>query len=222
MIKSYIFGTSSLAKLLAYYLSEDGKKIDGFVLNESFVKDSDRYKYYLPLFTIEEVIKEYGCKNIEVFVAIGYSHMNKDREKIFDWLRDNNIKICSYIHPSAIVAKNAILGEGNIILENCVIQPFVTIGDGNIFWNNSTISHESLMGSYNYIAPGVTIAGRVIIKDKCFFGVNSTLRNDIFIGSDVLIAAGSYANCSLNDGTVLFPAKGTIVSDQSSLIGNLL
>lgn len=222
MIKSYIFGDSSLAKLLAYYLSLTGRCVSGFVLNEQYIKNKNSDKYALPLCSIEDVVKTYGRNNIEVYVAIGYSHMNKDREIVFNWLRKKQIKICSFIHPTAIVSKNVLLGEGNIILENCVIQPFVNMGDGNIIWNNSSIGHETQVGSYNHISAGTTIAGRVQIKNRCFIGINSAIKNDVMIGNNVLISAGSFISHSMVDNAAYVPVKGKMLTDAAECLGGFL
>ena len=36
----------------------------------------------------------------------------------------------NYIHPSAIVSRDAILGEGNNILDGVIIESGVEMGDG--------------------------------------------------------------------------------------------
>ena len=45
------------------------------------------------------------------------------REKIFKLLKSNNIIADTYIHPSVIIGKNTLIGDG------CIIQPNVLISN---------------------------------------------------------------------------------------------
>lgn len=167
MKQTYIWGNNSLAELLYYYLTSQGEIVDGFVLNERYVNENN---YPLPnkLLPIEEVIIKHGPENINVYITVAYSKMNRTRQTIYQWLEEKQIDICSYIHPSCVIAKNTVIGRGNILLENVIIQPFVRIGNGNIIWNGSLVSHHCIIGDFNYLAPGVALSGRVGIEDRCF------------------------------------------------------
>ncbi len=216
-MKEYVFGNNALSDMLIHYLTEQGHEIVGKTLNKEFVdgaiKDNNTL---LPLLSIEDEVSKYGEQNIGVYVTVAYKNMNKERQRIIGFLKRNGIAVLSYIHPTACVAENAIMGEGNIVLENSVIQPFVKMGDGNIIWNNVSICHHGIMGSYNYFAPGATITGRVKIGDCVFVGANSTVKNDITIGDCVLIGAGAYVNQSLDDNLAFLPPQGAVIENKIS------
>ncbi len=210
----YIFGVNALADLLYFYLNEQGINVQGYTLNEKYIERS--HESSVPVFAIEKEIERFGADGITVYVAIAYANLNKSRQQVYNWLRSTGVEIRSYIHPSAVVAKNATIGTGCILLENVSVQPFCVIGDGNIVWNNTTISHHSVLGSFNYLAPSVTLSGRVTMGDRCFIGSGSTFRNDVNLGSDVIVGAGAYVNCSLADRKVCLPQRSVVLEGKDS------
>ncbi|MGP1508304.1 MAG: acetyltransferase [Sphaerochaeta sp.] len=215
MVKEFIFGSNPLARILEYYLVNDGHIINSYVVNEQFLPLANE-DFDIPVRSIEEVISEYGSETIGVYVTVAYAHMNSYRRQIYKWLHANEIKILSYYHPSSVISENANLGEGNICLENSVIQPFVSIGDGNIIWNNASICHDTIIGSFNYLAPSATVAGKSFIGDMNFIGANATISNHIRIGNSNLIGSGAFVDKSLESGMVFFPSRGQISSKLKS------
>ena len=143
--------------------------------------------------------------------------MNRIREKVFSFLKNNNIEILTYIHPTCNIAKNVVMGEGNILLENITIQPFSKIGDGNILWSNVLIGHDSIIGSFNHFSASVITGGRIIIGNRNFIGINSTLKNDVEIANEVFIGAGTYVSSSLQNGDVYVSNTGKLVKGLKSI-----
>ena len=115
MKKTFVFGANALSELMAFYLGHFGMPFDGLVLNKEFINSKEYHG--LHLFSIEEMIEEYGNNGISVYLTIGYSKMNQSRESVYSWLKNRNIEVLSFTHPSSEIAENVIKGEGNIILE---------------------------------------------------------------------------------------------------------
>ncbi|GAB1446698.1 hypothetical protein MASR2M41_24970 [Flammeovirgaceae bacterium] len=215
MKKRYIFGMNALAWLLYHYIITEDGSIEGFVLNKEYIVDRLVEESLQNLYAIEDVIENYGAENVGVFVPVGYTNMNETRRSVFLWLKENNVEVLSYIHPSATIATNVTIGEGCVILENVIIQPFSKLGNVNILWNGTNISHHSCIGNYNWFAPSVTLSGRVKIHDKCFLGSGSVCKNDIEIHNKVLVGAGAYVYKSLPDNSVFVPHRGVILDKTS-------
>ena len=208
-MKKYIFGNNALADILFEYLKKDGVEVEGFCLNKEYISNpEDKF------FSIEELIEKEG-NGIGIYLAIGYKKMNTIREKVFGWLKTKNVNILSYVHKTAVISEDVCIGEGNIILENVVVQPFVNIGNSNIFWEGCVISHHSNVGSFNYFSPSVAMAGRVSVSNNCFFGINSTIKNDVVIDDKALIGAGSYVSKNIYKSQVIVPSKSNVLSIKS-------
>lgn len=61
------------------------------------------------------------------------------------------------IHPSAVIGKNVVFGDGNEIGPNAVIQDGVKIGSGNVIYPNTHISTGTEIGDGNEIHMGAVI-----------------------------------------------------------------
>lgn len=216
MSKVYIFGMNSLAEMLQFYLSESGICVEGFTLNREFI--SGELKQAEKITAIEDLLEQYPPQELNIYITIAYTKMNQVRKSVFSFLKEKGITVCSYIHPTAVIAQNAVLGEGNIILERVVVQPFAELGDGNILWSNVNISHHDKIGDFNYFAPGAVIAGRVEIGSENFFGANCTVKNDIYVHKRCLIGAGAYLNQSLQEEQVFVPNKGMLLGISSKKV----
>ena len=216
--KCFIFGTNTIARLLYYWLNCEGKKIDGFVVNENYVSNCD---YDLPdkLSSIEEIIDKYGWNNVEVYLSIGYTNMNNIREKTFNWLQEKNINVLNYIHPTAVIADNIKMGVGNIIMERAVIQPFYTMGNANVVWSGAILSHDGSLGNFNSISANSTISGNVKIHNKCFLGSNCTIKDSVEIFDEAFIGAGAFVSDNMDQRSVIVPKKGSILKEASLHIG---
>ena len=213
MKKTYIFGTNSLAEMMQFYLQESGIPVSGFTLNKEFI--GEELQQSGKVFAIEELLDQYPPQELYIYVTIAYKEMNQIRKTVFSFLKDRGVNICSYIHPSAVIAKNVILGEGNIVLERTVLQPFSELGDGNILWSNVNISHHDKIGDFNYFSPGSTIAGRVEIGNLNFFGANCTVSNDVCISERCLIGAGAYLKQNMQPERVYVPNPGMLLHKNS-------
>ncbi len=93
------------------------------------------------------------------------------------------------IHPTAVVHRRAILGEGCDIGPYCVIGPDVTLGSGNRLHSHVVIDGETTLGSGNEIFPFASIGLRT--QDlkwrggatRTVLGDRNTLREGVTIHS---------------------------------------
>ena len=214
MKKIYLFGSNSIARLLLYYLQQEGAEVAGFALNKDYINPN--LDLPLPVFAIEEIIANQNPEDYEVYVTIGEAGMNAVRGKVLHYLKEHKVHIGTFIHKTATVAQNASIGEGCIIMENCVIQPFVRLGMGNILWDSVTISHDSVVGDCNIFTAGATLCGCVTIGNRCFIGANATVKNAVTVADRCLIGAGAYLYTDLpNEGSVFVPQRGIILEKTS-------
>lgn len=141
-----------------------------------------------------------------VFIAIGDGRVRNEKAKE---LINNNKKIETLIHPSAIISKYSSVGSGTIVCEGVVIKAFSVVGENNIINSNSVIGHDCLIKNGCHISLGATIAGNVIIDINSWVGNNASVRQNISIGSNVMIGSGAVVvkNISSNITVVGNPAK---------------
>jgi sugar O-acyltransferase (sialic acid O-acetyltransferase NeuD family) len=191
MTKVIIFGIRDLAELAHYYLSSDNEhKVVAFSVNQEYLLESHFYKG-LPVIGFENIEKKYLPSDYMFFAPMTHSNYNKDREKIYNEIKNKGYKLISYVHPKAIVDSSVIIGDNCFILESAVIQPFVTVGNNNIIWSSTTISHHTKLHDNIFIAPSVSVSGNCVIESNCFLGIGCIVRDNITIKHGCYIAMGS-------------------------------
>lgn len=95
------------------------------------------------------------------------------------------------VHPTAVVARNAELGDGAQIMAGTVIQPNCRIGAFAVINTGANVDHDSSVGAGSHVAPGATLCGRVAIGEAAYVGAGATVVNNKTLGDRVLVTAGS-------------------------------
>ena len=215
--KIIIIGNSPNSKLARYYFNKDTDyNVVGYAVNKEFLKTEifDNHKVY----AIEELSKFFPPAMCDVFVAVGYSKMNKVREAMYSQMKELGYNLPNYISPRCSFLTEEPIGDNNFILEDNTIQPFVKIGSNNVLWSGNHIGHDGEIGNHNFITSHVVVSGFTKITNHCFIGVNATLRDSITIAPETLIAAGAIImkNTSLKD--VYVPGRSTLIDKKSDEI----
>ena len=189
MKKVIIFGVGNFAKLVHSYLKNSPHEVVGFTVNNHMLKESNFLN--LPVTPFENIIKKFPPKDFCLFIAMGHTNMNKNRAKIFNECKKLGYELLSYVHPTSTIGEDVKMGENCLILENNVIQPFVTIGDDVIIWSNNVISHDVVIKDHCFIIHQVVISGYVTIESYCIIAANSTIKNRITIAKECIIGMGT-------------------------------
>ena len=189
-----IFGNSIFAEIAVYYFQKFSK------INIKYIAAEKKYIKHKKFHNIELIdfnqLLNCNKKNFKVFVAIGYSKMNKTRSNFFNEIKTNGFKFENFIHPKAnVYSKN--LGTNNFIMENVSINPYTKIGNNNIFWSSNIIGHHSVIGNNNFFSGNSTISGNNKIKNNNFFGVNSSTKDSASIDSFCFVDANEYVDVNL-------------------------
>lgn len=124
----------------------------------------------------------------EIYIAISDSLI---RQKVFNLLKSNNIIVDTYVHPSVIIGKNTLIGEGCIIQPNSLISNDVVIKD-SVFINNCTnIGHNSIINDFCSIMANVSLGGYCEIGNNVFIGTGAVLIPKAKVNSNIKIGLGS-------------------------------
>lgn len=179
-------------------------------------------EYYMPglwnnnkeVIPVSDILKRFPPDQYDA--AIGFIGRDRfeNREKRYKMLKDFGYKVDNLIHPSAVISSNKI-GNGNIILENCVIGWKASLGNGNIMWPLSSVNHHDIVGDFNNISPGVSTSGAVRIGSHCFLGNNSTYKNRVTVSDYTLVGAGAYISQDTESNSVYVPGRSVKLSKTS-------
>ena len=201
-----IFGTSSFAEIVDVYLTKDSPhKVVAFTVHDKYIKSRKfRGKVVVPF---EDLVESYPPDDYEMFVAIGFSRLNKARTEIYEQCKASGYKMIQYINSKATHWGEIKVGDNVFILEENVIQPFVEIGSNTILWSGNHIGHHSIIGNNVFISSHVVISGNCRVGDNCFIGVNAATADGVTIGKNNFIGMGVNITGDTADGSVYKPEK---------------
>lgn len=212
-----IFGTGDIAQIANYYFEIDSDyTVLAFTVNKAYANENTLEGK--PIIPFEELTEHFGVNDVEIFIAMSYSKMNQDREKIFGFIKSKGYSLASYISSKCSYLSQYLPGENAFILEDNTVQPFVKIGDNVTLWSGNHIGHHSEIKSHNFISSHVVISGHCLIESNCFLGVNSTLAHKVLLKSGTLLGAGVVINKNTEENGVYVSARPTKLNKFSSEI----
>lgn len=159
----------------------------------------------IKIYKFKEIL---SLKNVECIVAVGEP---ESREKLYNKLKQNNLKIATLIDPSAVISKSSIIEEG------CIISPFVLVANNAYIDVNTliqpcvNIGHDTVIGKHSVISSGVFPGGGTIFEDKVYVGMGAIIKEKLKIGSNSIIGMGS---CVFND----IPSEVIVLGNPAKVI----
>jgi sugar O-acyltransferase (sialic acid O-acetyltransferase NeuD family) len=215
MNKIVIFGAGPLAHLAYIHFSNAGQyEVVAFTVNEEYLKE-DKF-FGLNLVAFEQIEKIYPPDKFSMFVALGYTRVNKARAQIYNSSKAKGYHMVSCIEANVIDSINYKVGENSLIMPNTVIQPFAEVGNDVIIWNNSYIGYKSYVRDHTYIGPDAVIAGNVEIGQYCFIGANATIRDRVIVAPECVIGAGAIILKNTEAGKVYRGQRAEVLPYLSS------
>jgi sugar O-acyltransferase (sialic acid O-acetyltransferase NeuD family) len=188
--KALVFGVGDFARVAGFYLRHDSAhQVAAFTVHEERLKSSTLMD--LPVVPWEQAKETHPPSDYELFVAIGYSKVNRNRAAVFEEAVAAGYDMITYVSSKATTWPGLDVGKGSFIFENNVIQPFVRIGSNTVLWSGNHIGHDSTIGDNVFITSHVVISGNCKVGDNTFIGANATIRDGIAIGRDCVIGAGT-------------------------------
>jgi sugar O-acyltransferase (sialic acid O-acetyltransferase NeuD family) len=188
--KIFIWGASGQAKVLLDILALRG---DAARVTHFFDKNETIEKLNgLPVLGGWDSFLKWSKKNKENYsfvVAVGAD--NKGRLELQEKIKKYGHRPLTVIHPSAIIAGNAEIGEGSQILPGAIICAEAKVGRAVIVNTGASVDHESIIEDGVHIMPKAVITGCVKISKYVQVGSNATIFPRIKIGESAIVGAGS-------------------------------
>lgn len=137
---------------------------------------------------------------------------NKLRKKIDGEL---DAEYFTPIHPNAMVADTAALGEGTVVMAGAVVNPDATIGRHCIINTGAIVEHDCVIGDFVHIAPNAALAGHVILGEGTNVGIGACIIQGIKVGKWATIGAGAVVIRDVPDDAVVVGNPGEIIKYNS-------
>jgi sugar O-acyltransferase (sialic acid O-acetyltransferase NeuD family) len=199
--KVVIFGAGTLARLARLYFARDtDHEVVAWTVDSEHVSDAQLVG--LPTIAFEDLPGTYPPDEFALFVAVGYTHVNRRRAEIFDLGRD-----LGYCFPTLVSSRSHCwndlrIGANCFVFDAVVVEPNVEVGDDVIVWSGGQISHDSVIGDHCFLGPHAVVLGDVTIGARSFIGGNATVKNGVTVAADCVIGAGALVKKDTEPGEV--------------------
>jgi len=131
-----------------------------------------------------------------------------DRVVTTEYFLQRGYRFTNIVHP-AVNTKYVRMGLGNMVYENALIQPFVSIGNHCVISSNSGIAHETSIGDFCFVGPAVYVCGKVEVAARVFIGAGARILPRVKIGEGAQIGASALVNRSVAPGQRILGIPGT-------------
>ncbi len=220
MASILIFGAGDIARLAHVYFSRDSEhQVVAFAVDPEYRRDdTDNTFRGLPLMDATVAVDRYPPDRFKMFIALGYTRMNRPRATKYEWAKTLGYELVSYVSSRCTYLSERPPGDNCFILEDNTIQPFVEIGNDVVLWSGNHIGHDTVIEDHCFITSHTVVSGHVRVGAYTFIGVNATIRNAITIAPHTLIGAGAVVTQDTIERGVYVPPRSQLLAKKSDEI----
>lgn len=152
-----------------------------------------------------------GCTNLKLVSPDDFSSVPRGsqcmigfesyryRRELGDRINLSHYRWPTYIHPTATVEPEAVVGKGCYIGPQCYVSFRSTVGDFCRLTVQNLLGHGCHLGANVVLLPGTTIAGATTVGDHVWFGMRCVVRDKITIVSDCEFAMNTVIRKSVTE-----------------------
>ena len=144
------------------------------------------FSYSVPcISSIQSYIPEDGDK---LLMAVGDP---KAKKKLYSDLKEKGASFAQLIHPSAVIARTAKLGEGVVVCPQAFVSADAIVGEVCAINGNASVGHDVKLGGFSTLSAHVDLTGWVQVDECVFFGSGALVLPKVKIGAGARIGAGA-------------------------------
>lgn len=194
-----LVGAGAFGRELINWAEDCGTPFAAFL--DSSAAALDGFDYRLDyLGPIDEFIPQ---EHDRLVIAVGEPAAKR---RLVEILKTRGARFAQLVHPSAVVARTASLGEGVVLCPHTVISADARVGDFAAVNALSGVGHDVQLGAYSTLSAHVDLTGWVIVGEAVFFGTGARVLPKVTIGAGARIGAGATVFRSVPEGATMYTA----------------
>jgi sugar O-acyltransferase (sialic acid O-acetyltransferase NeuD family) len=182
--------------------ANDGPAFSGFLDGNPLVLEGRPYD--LPwLGTPDEYVAQPGD-----LLVLGIADPATKRALV-EKLRAKGANFARLVHPTAVVARTAVLGQGVVLCPHSLVSAESVLGDFVSVNALSSVGHDVDVGAYTTLSGHVDLTGFVTVGEGSFFGTGAKVLPNVKVGARAKIGAGATIMRGVPDDATMYilPAK---------------
>ena len=129
-----------------------------------------------------------SCRNF--LVTIGQIKSPEPRMRLFKQLKQLGIMLPIVVSPLAHVSRQAVLGEGTIIMHHALVNAGASVGRNCIINTKALIEHDAVIEDHCHISTAAIVNGTAKVQCCSFIGSNAVVRELVTVGEQSIVGAG--------------------------------
>jgi sugar O-acyltransferase (sialic acid O-acetyltransferase NeuD family) len=141
-------------------------------------------------------------------IAIGNPH-GRVRLRFHEQLVSEGLQPVTVAHPTAVIAENAVIGEGCQLMAGAIVNPEAVLGRQCIVNTKGSVDHECVLSDGCEVGPGATLCGLVTLNTGVWVCAGATVLPRVTVAADSIIGAGAVVIRDITDRATVVgvPAK---------------
>jgi sugar O-acyltransferase (sialic acid O-acetyltransferase NeuD family) len=184
----FIFGASGHGKVVADAAQRQGYRVVGF-FDDAPARWGDSL-LGIPVEGGRASLPDW-CRKQGIGAGIVAIGDNVTRLAMAGFLQAQGLRMVTVVHPGAIVAASARIGQGSVVMAGAVVNPDCVIGEHCIINTGACVDHDCHLGDAVHIAPGCRLCGGVSVGAGTLVGAGATVIPGIGIGAHAIVGAGA-------------------------------
>ena len=108
------------------------------------------------------------------------------------------------VHPSAVIASTARIGQGCVICPLSLVSADANIADLVSINTMSSVGHDVQVGRYTTLSSHVDLMGNVVVEDSVFLGSGSRVLPKVKVKTGAKVGAGSVVGRTVKEGATVY------------------
>ncbi|MBI2565681.1 MAG: NeuD/PglB/VioB family sugar acetyltransferase [Candidatus Schekmanbacteria bacterium] len=152
-------------------------------------------------------LREHGVAH--AFVGVGGIGSQEGRRLLVERAALAGYIVVQAVHPRAVVAATARLGEGTTVGANAIINPRAVVSAHVIVNTGAIVEHDAVVEPFAHLAPAAVVLGAAHVGAGAFVGAGAVVREGTSVGAGALVGAGAIVLTDIPPDTVAYgcPAK---------------
>jgi len=132
------------------------------------------------------------------------------RRRVAEALQLRGATFLTLIHPTAIVAPTAEIGEGAILCPYSIVSDSARVGRCALLNYHASLGHDASVGEYAVLSPYATLGGNAQIAEDVFLGMHASVGPGRRIGARSKISANSCALADAPTDSIIYGVPGRV------------